>query len=347
MQPGKAYLHIGLLKSGTSFIQSQLRHHSAALSDEGILFPGGPQWGRQVSATRDLLARPGPVPSDEATPHTWDWLAGRARAWSGPSVVVSMEFLSFATPKAIRRALASLAPREVEVVITARDLGRVLPAQWQETVQNHKTWTWPEFLASLRDEPGSDPRAARNFWFIHDLPRIIDKWLAGGGAPVMVVTVPPKGAEPDLLWRRFCSAVDIDAGRFPPSAQRGANTSLGVNGAELTRRVTALANDRLTPQAYRREIKTFLAKSVLAQLDDARFGLPGEAYGWARSRSQDIIDQVRTRAVRVIGDLDELWPVPPGNVERAPDGFDVDGMLDAAVEALVAFAGHADELRSR
>jgi hypothetical protein len=344
--PGKAHLHIGLLKSGTSFIQSQLRHHHPGLAEDGILIPGGRHWERQVSATRDLVARPGPVPANEPTTHTWDWLAQGARDWSGPGVIVSMEFLSFARPKAILRALASLAPREVEIVVTARDLGRVLPAQWQETVQNHRTWTWPEYLASLREQPGSDPRAARSFWFIHDLPRILGRWLDAGDAPVTVVTVPPRGAAPDLLWRRFCSAVQIDADRFPPTAERGANTSLGVNGAELTRRVTALANERLTPQAYRREIKTFLSKSVLAQLDDARFGLPVEAYHWAQDRSQDIIEQVRRLGVRVVGDLDELWPTPPGGVEREPDRFDTDGMLDAAVEALVAFAGHADELRS-
>ena len=48
-----------------------------------------------------------------------------------------------------RSIVESLAPATVHVVLTARDLARVLPSTWQENIQNGLTWTWPEFLASV------------------------------------------------------------------------------------------------------------------------------------------------------------------------------------------------------
>ena len=60
------------------------------------------------------------------------------------------------------------------MVVTVRDLARVLPSLWQQEIRKGRTWTWPEFLSSVRDpkqrfghrrrgvlaalRPGEDPR---------------------------------------------------------------------------------------------------------------------------------------------------------------------------------------------
>ena len=333
---GRAVLHIGLLKSGTSFIQHQIRHHAEALAEDGVLFPGGRTWRTQVTAVRDLLgtAHLGVVAEDRTK--SWEWLAGEAASWTGETVLVSMEFLSFANQEQVEWAAGSLRPRQVEVVVTVRDLARVVPAMWQESIQNRADWSWRAYADSLRDRPGADPEPARSFWRQHDLPRILRTWVDVVGADrVTLVTVPQRGADPDLLWTRFCQAAGLDATRYPIDPG-SVNTSLGVAGTELMRRLSQASQNRLPRAVYLRHLKHFLAKDVLAKLDDDTFGLGADDQEWAGERARRMVDEVRAVGVPVVGDLAELVP-PSSAARRAPDQVDDSAVLDVAVEAILAF----------
>lgn len=59
-----------------------------------------------------------------------------------------------------------------------------------------------------------------------------------------VVTVPPRGAPPDVLWRRFASVLELDADRLDV-AQSVVNSSLSAEHAELLRRINTRLADRL------------------------------------------------------------------------------------------------------
>ena len=54
----KVVLHVGLMKSGTTFLQRQLFAHQSTLRDRGTLVPGT-KWGDQVTAVSDGLRRDG------------------------------------------------------------------------------------------------------------------------------------------------------------------------------------------------------------------------------------------------------------------------------------------------
>ena len=76
-------LHVGAMKSGTSFIQSRLFANKPMLLEErGILVPGM-NWLSQVMAARDVLG------SGE---EQWAKMAGKVNAHEGTSVI-SMEYL--------------------------------------------------------------------------------------------------------------------------------------------------------------------------------------------------------------------------------------------------------------
>ena len=55
----RVVLHIGSMKSGTSFIQNVLGNNREALAQHGISF-AGERWRDQVSAVQDLIAHGGP-----------------------------------------------------------------------------------------------------------------------------------------------------------------------------------------------------------------------------------------------------------------------------------------------
>ena len=172
-------LHVGAMKSGTSYVQSRLFANKRMLLDRGILVPGM-NWLSQVMAARDVLG------SGEAQ---WAKMAGKVQAHEGTSVI-SMEYLGPVRPVVVRRVLASFPDHEVTVVVTARDLNRSIAAMWQETVQNGRTWTFADYLAGIeawrpghRDESAEPPESGRTFWRQQNIVRFARTWGEQVGAP--------------------------------------------------------------------------------------------------------------------------------------------------------------------
>ena len=72
---------------------------------------------------------------------------------------------------------------------------------------------------------------------MHDPLDVLDRW--GAGLPperVHVVTVPPAGTDPGLLWERFAGLVGIDPDTVDTTVAR-ANPSLGAEEVTFLRRV--------------------------------------------------------------------------------------------------------------
>ena len=120
-------------------------------------------------------------------------------SWRGDSVVLSMEFLSLAKPEAIADAVQSLSNHRVKVVLTMRDIGRAIPAQWQESVQNGNSWSYREYLSGVTGASRVRPRAGQHFWTKQDAAKILRAW--GQHIPVedlFLVTIPAEGSSFEL-----------------------------------------------------------------------------------------------------------------------------------------------------
>jgi hypothetical protein len=137
------FLHIGTMKTGTTYLQSRLKEHRNALARDGVLTPAG-----QLTALRDFFSRRGTLGNRDVA-GSWEQMIGKLRTTDCARGVVSMEFLSTATPTEIREVVADFAPAEVHVIVTVRDLPRVMAAQWQETIQNRAVWAWEEYSAEI------------------------------------------------------------------------------------------------------------------------------------------------------------------------------------------------------
>jgi hypothetical protein len=326
-------LHIGTFKTGTSYLQTVLAHSKDLLADSGVLWPGR-AWADQVTATRSLLSnRPG---RGEA----WDRLVDEVDAWSGPEVIISMESLSMASPRSVARAATSLQNHRVRIVLTARDIGRVLPAQWQESMQNGKSWSYNDYLRGVTEgEPGD--RAYDHFWGKHDWAHVLRTWSAvAADAEVVLVTVPPSGAPRGLLWERFCEAVRLDPTRYDSS--RTVNESLGAASAEVLRYVSAALEGRETHKQTGRVLKKTLAKSFLNSRKgvEPTLVLPRRLESWAESRSRVLVSDLKTVPAALIGDYDDLMPRfaerREGQTED-PAALPVEDLMAAAGFGLAAF----------
>lgn len=316
----RVVLHVGLMKSGTSYIQHRLGHNRAQLSEHGVLFPG-PTWRDQVRAVKDVIGR---RESDASSSGRWRALVDEIAAYDGTGLV-SMEFLGSAPPERIATVLDSFSGTPVEVVLTLRDLGRGVPAMWQETLQNGRTDDWEAYTRLLDGKRAP----ARNFWRQQGMGRIAESWAAAAGQTrLTLVTVPAPGAPPALLWDRFGTAIGHDltwCQHVPP-----ANTSLDARSAMLLRELNVrLADDGLARDDYHKLVKFGLAKRVLAGRDGPTVGY--EPTPWLRDRAARIAGRLQATGARVVGDLADLDPVTVLGVD--PRTFE-DAALAAEAEAL-------------
>lgn len=266
------FLHIGAMKTGTTFLQSVMLRNKEHLAAAGYLFPGD-TWAQQVRAVQDITDGTGGDPKVQAeAAGAWDAMAAQMLDHPGHASILSMEFLSFAREKHVKRVVTSLGAAEVHVVLTVRDTTDTIPAQWQTRVHNGSTMSWPEFMAGVRKAAGpagslgrfSTKAALSAFKRAQDIGNILGAW--GRHVPperLHVVTVPPSGSERGLLWERFAGVLDLDPGVCSEPPAR-ANESLGYASTELLRRVNEEVG-RLRPSDYTPTLKEYLALGVLSQ----------------------------------------------------------------------------------
>ena len=303
----RVLLHVGAPKTGTSFVQDILFVHQEALREQGILYAAD-RHDAHFLAALDLMELPWGGLEREAT-GAWERLAAEVRAWPG-TAIISHEILGTASRLQVARALDSLrgdGDVEIHLVYSARDLVRQIPAEWQENVKHRRTKPYGAFLDSLQDtERGAE--VARWFWGVQEVPDVLDRW--GDSLPrerVHLVTVPPPGSSPTLLWERFAGLFGIDPHEFTPSDR--ANASLGVPESAMVRRLNERLNDVLPNHHYRTLVRELLVhRNLSARSDSPRLSLPEDTYRWADALARSWVSELALRGYDVVGELDDLVP---------------------------------------
>ncbi|MDX6302778.1 MAG: hypothetical protein QOF53_3992 [Nocardioidaceae bacterium] len=330
----RVLVHVGTPKTGTSFVQDVLWLNRESLARQGILYPAD-RFDEHFLAALDLLELPWGGLERQAV-GAWDRLAARIRDWSG-TAIVSHEILATATRQQVRRALDSFGDAEVHVVLSARDLVRQIPAEWQENVKHRRTLGYRQFLDKVTD-PGRNGELASWFWGVQEVPDILDRW--GSRLPadqVHLITVPKPGAPRRLLWERFAAVLGLDAAALAPETTR-ANTSLGVPETALVRRINERVNNGvLRNEDYRLFVRELLVhRSLSLRTGSARLLLPPDVRSWAVRLSESWIEELHRRGYHVEGSLEELRPDPDGRAPFTdPDRPEERDVSDAAVHAVV------------
>ena len=324
----RVVLHIGLMKSGTTFLQGRLDANREQLAEQDILFPG-PNWGRQVRAVSDLME------SKHRKPGAWAKLRDEINEHPG-TAIVSMEYLGPMGKPRIATLPEQFPGAELRVVATVRDLGRSVPAMWQETLKNRQTWAWPEYLDAV-DNGGE---AGTRFWRQQDAGRIVRRWASGVGADqTYVVTIPPPGAPRELLWERFREVAGI--GDAPWQEAPRANESLGAASTLVVRQLNEQTTD-LSMADYKKRVKG-LAKHVMGGRKRDEDAIGYTVSPSIRAHAARIEAEIATSGAHVVGGLDELEPRDVPGVD--PTTVSDAAQRDAAVAALAATLHQVSRIR--
>lgn len=342
---GKVIVHVGAPKTGTSFLQDLLFGARDRLAGIGVCYPAD-RFDAHFLAALDLMQLPWGGLEAEAV-GAWDRLAAQVRDWSG-TAIVSHEILARASRIHVARALDSLdaGDTEIHVVLSARDLVRQIPAEWQENVKHRRTMPYATFLADLQ-EPSRTAGEASWFWSVQEVPDILDRW--GSSLPrerVHLVTVPPSGAPNDLLWKRFSEVLGLDPEEFTLDDIR-VNASLGATEATVVRRLNEQVAEVLPNHHYRALVREALVHQGLSRdRRSARLSVPEDVWAWADRLSRAWVAEVAERGYDVVGDLDDLLPAPPLPFTD-PDRPDADEFGETALRALTTMTLEAARLRDR
>ena len=306
---GRVVLHIGAMKTGTSFIQSVLGHNQELLAERDAVFLGG-AFGAQSRAVRNLLNLP---QQPARSKRRWKSLVQPVAAMdSGSTALISMEFLSFAADRHMRPFLNPLRKAEVEVILTVRDQFRVIPAQWQTYTRNFGDESWSDYLRHIEPPRGlrsAKSRAHMTFHRAQDIAPILDRWSrAHGVSKVHVVTVPPPDAPREELWLRFCAAAGIEGHGVDLDGVHD-NVSLGFGSCEFLRRVNPHLAD-VPPRHYRLGMRA-LARDALVPLRDSESKPELDRRGaeYAGKLNQELREAMSDSRFELYGSLTDL-PVP-------------------------------------
>ena len=158
MAPRVVYLHIGTTKTGTTFIQRVLWANQKSLEKNDVIMPAKGQYGfgRAARALHNWR------PADEPIPGEWTAIADTINHSRKSSAFISQEFLCWLNQEQVNGLVRSLGQSQVKVIVTARDLARLIPAQWQSAMRQRNTWTLTEYAHGVQhgldDSDGADGR---------------------------------------------------------------------------------------------------------------------------------------------------------------------------------------------
>jgi len=325
----RLYVHIGMQKTGTSYLQGAMLRNRAVLADQGLdlVPPTKRETFELMLLVRDRYK---PALDPASVPESLEKFSAALRRAPGPRALISQESLAAAGPHQIRRLLDACGDREVHVIVTVRDLARQLPSSWQQLIKSGGTATYRRFVrqARAREQEGSDQRP----WTNLNVLAVLARWSeAVGPERIHVVTVPPAGSPPTALLERYCSVVGVDPNRMVPEETRG-NISLGRVQAELLRRVNSELPAEMRPrQVYGAVGKRFFAAQVLAAQEPSTIRVPAEFRAWCDEVADRQIKTIDSAGYVVTGQLEDL---------RCPDAAFSEG-ADPATNREVASAAVA------
>ncbi|HET7172965.1 MAG TPA: hypothetical protein VFI30_01635 [Nocardioidaceae bacterium] len=308
VSPSKVYLHIGPPKTGTTYLQDILDKNRRRLGSSGVAFPKRPI--DHFRAALDLRGMRFGGFEDPRTEGAWARLADAVAHCRRPAAIVSHEILAGASERQAARAVQSLAPAAVHVVYAARDLGRLLPAVWQESLKNRRVRPYEAFVEQTLRQYGSDLERP-HFWRSQDPVRTLQRWgTAVPSAHIHVLVVPPSRQPPDLLWVRFCQVLGISPEGFRLRVAR-VNRSLGFSEAEVLRRANAEIPEEVPWPRFERVVKDFFNRRAAhgSSTDDA-IVVPDQHRAAVMAIADEIRAALADSPYDVVGDLAELVPAP-------------------------------------
>ncbi len=335
----KVYLHVGLPKTATSYLQTVAWGARDQMRNDGVLLPGHERrdhlWASRVVREDPYLAK---APRPHRT--SWQRLLEELRGWHGTGLI-SHEFFAAASADQARRAIADLAPAEVHLVVTAREPLGLFTASWQESLKNKRTTP----MADYARHGSKDPGAIWN-WRTLDLRLVLRRWAATLPPQNVHVLALNRQGPRELIWHQFAGLLALPSAEYDLSGSFS-NESMGVVEAETLRRI----NEKLEgfDRAFDKGvwIRTFLADERLAPRGGDRFWPGPDRIAECRDRGERAVAFLSRRGFDVRGNVEDLLVPRDLEPRRTPSSVTDAEVAEVAVQLVARLLCDVRELTAR
>lgn len=315
---GTVLLHVGPHKTGTTTLQGAFHTCRDAMEQHGAHYAGA---GRQpMLAALAMTGRPGRRGDPTAGDRHWQDLVDEVAAESaaGKRVMVSSEFFADANDEVAADVVRGLGGERVHVVVTFRPLGKIMPSQWQQYVQNGLRMRYDDWLDHMLNKPPYI-KPTTTFWHRHSQHRLVQRWAAAAGGAAHLTVVVLDESDRGMLLRAFEQMLDLPGGTLVPETDSGANRSLSYSEVEIVRRLNEeFRRRKWDDDVYGRYIRTGVVKKLLAQRRPAPDEPTIVTPRWAVERAAEIgaesAETIAAMGVNVVGDLAGLGAVPAAGI---------------------------------
>ena len=302
---GARLLHIGPPKTGTTTLQAAFHRAREEVLEQGVRYIGPQRHSRRavLAALADTDAPLNRRWDVGAGNREWERIVAEVERTHEPRLLFSSERLSHSDAAAIRRIIDVFDPSRVHVVATIRPLWKVMPSQWQQTIQAGARESLEVWLERVFAESADDPRS---FWHWQRHDRLIARWAEAVGTERMLAVVVDE-SDHAMVLRTFerLLALRPDTLRLHLDL---ANRSLTVPEVETLRAFNRAARQNNIPidNSWRLIKPGPRMKRRTPAKDEPRIRLPDWAAPRVAAIADEIVAGIQASGVRVIGDLGAL-----------------------------------------
>jgi len=216
-------LHVGIMKSGTTFIQELLSGNRNNLEKHAWSYPG--QRLNQQHACYSLCGQDIPWVKTPYSTKLGSDLIKKIRIFDG-NVLISSEALSTLSDDGISQFLSKIG-QPTKIIFTVRGLTQILPSAWQQYLKGGGRTSFGQFLQRLKEQR----KDMSGFWRTYAYGTAIKRWSKY--CDVEVVIVPDKTEDQYLLWKLFCEAANLPVLDPVEVIAEKSNLSLTAETAEI------------------------------------------------------------------------------------------------------------------
>ena len=339
-------LHIGAHKTGTTSLQAALFAASKPLEEQGVinLVADGDETANPAARAVQRLPSSGSTgaPVDYSV---WTTLVDQAKAHPNQLVSISAEAFAVSESLVIKQIVKDLGLDRLQVVITLRPLGKILPSQWQQDL--HGAWLSLEFeewlKKTLKDvEPVKQIgplQVPHQFWFRHRHDALLQRWIDAVGRDSITLVVADDQRKSSLL-EHFEKLLSLSAGTLT-STGITRNQSMTLPEMQIMQRYGELLESselgkKIVAQSRYHKALRILRKMRPENENDARLAVPAWSYERVSEIQHEMVERMQASGVAVIGTLNQLnWLPERSEVNKSRVG-QVDQVDEAELERLTA-----------
>ncbi|MBD3896231.1 hypothetical protein IEI94_10255 [Halomonas sp. ML-15] len=243
----KKVLHIGQMKSGTTYIQNILCNNRKELSESGWMYPGdtlNQQHACYGICGNDIFwVKEGERYQARAAKLIDDIYTKKK------NIIVSSEALSSLNESGIERFLEKIGGAD-EVVVTIRSLYKTLPSAWQQSIKGGGGKSIYDFFSQLALQ-----RPERlGFWKTYSFGMTVKLWSKF--LPVKAIVVPDKPVSKNKLWDDFSDFAGLPSLSNIEIGGEHSNISLNYEAAEILRSINRNIR-KWKPNANKKYLENF------------------------------------------------------------------------------------------